>query len=76
MFYHSGICNNVGCEIPEAAFKLLESAIKSWPESLGSTYPVEGSAALYNDSADNGTIWQNPKRLALLDHLITYTKGD
>lgn len=64
----SGICANVdylGTRLP--ASLLLE-----WPGSIDplAAYPVEGSLSVYNRDAAEGTLWKNPRRLALLDWLI------
>lgn len=78
-----GICSNVldnACvdmtdeEYDEAA-QMFEDAIHAWPGVHPSEhrliYPVEGEAEYYK-SAEEETLYQNPRRLALLDFLITY----
>lgn len=57
---------------------LLCDAISNWPEiyedenGKSTTYPVEGSFDRYKHELYNYKIWQNPKRIRLLDYLISY----
>lgn len=39
-----------------------------------SEYAVEGDLQGYCEAADKETLWDNPRRHALLDYLIEYTK--
>jgi hypothetical protein len=69
-----GICSNMDFGSTYSAEKFF-NVMKEWPFAAGSnksTAPVEGTLTKYLDSVDKGTIWQNPRRHALLDYLIGY----
>jgi hypothetical protein len=70
-----GICNNLNI-FSDYGTRRLHKAIMSWPLRKSNTHlwPVEGTHNEYCKSSDNYTIWQNPRRLALLDYLIEYYK--
>ena len=64
----SGICANMtylGTSLPE-------DLLAAWPDGIENpeSCPVEGSFDCYCQSGYLGTLWQNPRRLALLDWLI------
>lgn len=75
-----GICGNVlvvadekidGC----ALLRELDKVIRHWPANAGTCYvtkvcyPVEGEKQYFKDAAQN-ILWENPRRIALLDWLI------
>jgi len=69
-----GICANMDFGSNYSANKFFD-IMETWPLAVGSaksTSPVEGSLTKYLDAVDKGTIWQNPRRHALLDYLISY----
>lgn len=70
-----GICGNlrtlVGDEKWRETSMHLRGLMDKWPETSGDRfYPVEGSGATYLSSARHRTLWQSPRRIALLDWLI------
>ena len=77
-----GICNAVMRELCkvfsyegdlESAEMYLSDAMLSWHKSFEDiNYPVGGYDE-YIDEIKAGTIWQNPRRLELLDYLIEQT---
>ena len=87
-----GICINVWCFADESNLRespkyqlyrdditfAMERAIHKWPNKheLHDFHPV-GGASEYTEAVKNGTVWQNPRRLELLDFIIDYlnTKG-
>ena len=49
----------------------LRDLMAKWPETTGDrAFPVEGSASKYLVDSYNDKLWQNPRRIALLDWLI------
>ncbi len=70
-----GICNNLYI-FSDYGTRRLHKAIMSWPLRKGNSHhwPVEGTDNKYCKSGNAGTLWQNPRRLALLDYLIEYYK--
>ena len=79
----SGICGNmllvaeklgVGTAMPLA--RELDRLLPKWPETNGrchmskTSYPVEGWSSAFFASAQSMTLWQNPRRIVLLDWLI------
>lgn len=78
----TGICRSVRAALGEAftyendiesAMTHLTEAMEAWPESIGDKYCPVGGEAEYIKESICGTIWQNPRRLALLDYLIEQT---
>lgn len=77
-----GICRCVRIELYdvftyegdiESAMWYLTEAILAWPKRFNDrAYPVGGYDE-YIDEDKAGTIWQNPRRLELLDYLIEQT---
>lgn len=70
-----GICGNLRTLVGDEKWKEtslhLRSLMDEWPETSGDRfYPVEGSGAKYLSSARHRTLWDNPRRIALLDWLI------
>ena len=70
-----GICGNLRTLVGDEKWKEtslhLRGLMDRWPETSGDRfYPVEGSAAKYLSSARHRTLWDNPRRIALLDWLI------
>lgn len=74
--HYKGICNNLYQLRTKKAQSKFINAIKSWPLRRGTSlsYPVEGDMNLYVQATSNDTIWEDPRRLALLDYLIEYYK--
>jgi len=69
-----GICANMDFGSTRTALKFCD-AMEVWPLAKGFikyATPVEGSMQLYLKSVADKTIWQNPRRHALLDYLISY----
>lgn len=53
---------------------MLSQKIQEWPGSSGHpTYPVEGNGFTHEHDRKSGKLWQNPRRLELLDWLIKET---
>lgn len=70
-----GICFNVEELVPETengqTQDELQLLMSRWPHAdANSTYPVEGHAERYMCAQRMGTVWQNPRRIALLDWMI------
>ncbi len=69
-----GICSNMDFGSISSEQKFYD-VMEKWPFAQGRVKhatPVEGSMKLYLKSVDEGTIWQNPRRHALLNYLIGY----
>lgn len=68
-----GICENVRAidRNPEIHRQLWELMAK-WPDAVQDNrwYPVEGDMSLYMYAVRDRALWQNPRRIALLDWLI------
>lgn len=81
----TGICGNVlsvfkTCDHRyDQANELLDELVLRWPgggESFGSLiYPIGGHRE-YHEEKDAGTLWQNPRRLALLNWLIVQLENE
>lgn len=73
-----GICCEIGmrmCQI-RGTKQMLHSIIQAWPERTDdSSYPVDDISGYLRDR-ENGTMWQNPRRLALLDFIIKEIQDD
>lgn len=74
-----GICGNLSFGSYTSERRDVEKAISEWPDAKGNpgdgfSYPVEGRREGYWASKAAGTLWDNPRRLALLDYLIEYFK--
>lgn len=78
-FPGEGICPNVNhyllqdYRIIEAAasFEILKELMKEWPDAgFNIYYPIDG----FVEYVRAGDLWENPRRLALLDYLIEQTK--
>lgn len=68
----AGICYNVALIDEGVARKYSEitQLVKQWPEGFSDKqFPVEGGF-FYWKAKDEGTLWENPRRLALLDWCI------
>ena len=66
---HLGICSQI---MYSRSCILVEALAMSWPTRNPETYyPVDGADEFYR--TDN--MWQNPRRLALLQHCIDRTKS-
>ena len=56
--------------------KELDAMIEKWPDKARekgqsfSHYPVEGDFRIYDADQAQGILWQNPRRIALLDWLM------
>lgn len=49
----------------------LRDLMEKWPETTGDrAFPVEGSASKYLVDSYQDKLWENPRRIALLDWLI------
>lgn len=70
----TGICENIrlACSFP--AYELLKAGINSWPDKLCDIFPVEGTFKAYAQASARNALWDDPKRLALLDYLIDCTE--
>ena len=74
----TAICSQ--CMVMEAytdeVGKELEDLLARWPGRRGEAkcLPVEGRMSLFHETAANKTLWENPRRHALLDWLIEETK--
>lgn len=82
-----GICGNVGAKLYArrwwrewlAPYNMclheLGNLVTAWPSRHPTQplYPVDG-LVIYGYEASIGTLWENPRRLALLDWLIEETK--
>ena len=70
----AGICANLQHLNTDSRTKVI-LAMRTWPEGFkDSSFPVEGESWEYNRDAHNDTLWENPRRLALLEYLIEYFK--
>lgn len=56
----------------EEADRVMCRLLARWPDAAGldANYPVEGLRYEYMVSQRDGTVWQNPRRIALLDWMI------
>lgn len=79
---NEGICVNVSrltrdlLKTNYHLHKALDSLIDEWPNKYSSWgYPV-GGVAEYNRELINGTIWCNPRRIELLNWLITQLENE
>lgn len=52
----------------------LTDLIEEWPKSKSAAYPVEGDSHCFDQDKSNGILWNNPRRIELLDWLIERTK--
>lgn len=54
----------------------LDALIEKWPDKARekgksfSHYPVEGNYRVYDTDQARGELWENPRRIALLDWLL------
>ena len=76
----NGICTNIHMFLEQAEFlerRLptieFKASVKAWPKAVGDEedYPV-GGADEYIAEKRIATVWQNPRRLELLDFIIDY----
>ena len=74
---HCGICGNVDTmaadEVDEMALlRELNKTIRKWPATAREedSFPVEGNSLQFLKDAANLSLWNNPRRIALLDWLI------
>lgn len=70
-----GICGNLRALVGQIEFcriaKDLQDLMAKWPETSGDrVFPVEGKTSKYLVDAYHKKLWQNPRRIALLDWLI------
>lgn len=70
-----GICGNLRTLIGDEKFREVASDLcdmmETWPETSGDRFfPVEKTRAAYVHDAKRGALWENPRRIALLDWLI------
>lgn len=65
----------ITCDQGDDACELLDNLIHNWPErnTVFSCYPV-GGLNEYEIESGRGTIWDNPRRIELLQWLIEETK--
>ncbi len=72
------ICNGpdkIG-EITEVLYKYLGEVFQKWPLARSNeSYPVEGVGPEFWRDATQRTLWQNPRRIELLQWAIEYFKG-
>lgn len=54
----------------------LDDLLARWPDRRGEAkcVPVEGRMSLFHEAAVKETLWENPRRHALLDWLLEETK--
>lgn len=76
-----GICGNLRTTVGDEKWKVmslhLRAMMDKWPERLPNRfYPVEGTQERYMADAANRILWQNPRRIALLDWLIEELEGN
>ena len=76
-----GICGNLEALLikefvePGGVYLSLEGLFKAWPDCHrlfgmpDTAFPVSGHRK-YREEVNNQTLWQNPKRIALLDWCI------
>jgi hypothetical protein len=63
-----GICGNVSSKELDSA---LDSLMRDWPQAGGSfLFPVSGGPS-YVYERDRGLLWVNPRRIELLNWMIT-----
>lgn len=72
---NEGICGNMRVLMGQIEFcritKDLQDLMAKWPETAGDRiYPVEGETELFVIDAHQRKLWDNPRRIALLDWLI------
>lgn len=70
-----GICGNLRTIVGDIKWvilgKQLRALMDKWPEALPNRfYPVEGKQEAYMLAAAKRILWDNPRRIALLDWLI------
>lgn len=77
----AGICGNVTYALKDMcmpyeerqkALQKMHVIMRKWPDDAGYDirYPVEGAAHEYVISVQNGTLWKNERRHALLRWMI------
>lgn len=82
----SGICEYVlDCicngpdetgDITEKLYNYLGEVFQKWPLARSNTsYPVEGVGSKFWREHREGTLWENPRRIELLQWAIEYFKG-
>lgn len=56
----------------------MRRLLQRWPESKDTSgrFPVEGCERGYLQDMMRGTLWQNPRRIALLDWMIKELEND
>ena len=70
----AGICTNLQ-HLNNDDHRKAVIAMGTWPDTSGDPiFPVEGESWEYHESACADTLWENPRRLALLEYLIEYFK--
>lgn len=76
-FQSAGICFNVLCQLPvDDCLDEMYALMERWPgASDDEDFPVGGDCEYYQEVED-GTLWQNPARLELLDWLIDQLEGE
>lgn len=66
-----GICGNMRTLVGDEVMPRLRALMSQWPKARKCEgYPVEGSVTEYMNSVRQKTLWENPRRIALLDWLI------
>ena len=63
-------------DITEVLYKYLGKVFQKWPLARSNTsYPVEGVGSEFWRAVARRTLWQNPRRIELLQWAIEYFKG-
>ena len=63
-------------EITNLLYKYLGEVFQKWPPARSNpSYPVEGVGSEFWRAVARRTLWQNPRRIELLQWAIEYFKG-
>ena len=63
-------------EITEVLYKYLGEVFQKWPLAHSNeSYPVEGVGPEFWRAVARRTLWQNPRRIELLQWAVEYFKG-
>jgi len=77
-----GICYNVSrltrplMKVNYQLLKALDCLMRKWPNKHPSVYYPIGGVDEYNYELINDTIWRNPRRIELLNWLITQLENE
>lgn len=63
-------------DITEVLYKYLGKVFQKWPLARSNeSYPVEGAGSLFWRDVHHRALWENPRRIELLQWAIEYFKG-